>query len=139
MEGYAAESAPKMPRCFGWRSDKERRRYAAIAAAQRGQGGVADSAPVLGGDPPTMRQGLRELEAAEDAAAGRSRQKGGDACRAPSPRRPSTRLAVPCGRRAPLGRRGGQASWGRTWRAATGRDGCEGEARRRGAARSDAA
>ena len=88
MEGYSAEIEQKMQRFFGWLSEKDRRRYAAIEAAKRGHGGVEYIARVLGCDPQTIRQGLRDLEEAEDAAAGRIRKKGVDACRAPSPSRP---------------------------------------------------
>jgi hypothetical protein len=88
MDRYAAEIEQKMQRFFGWRSEKDRRRYAAVEAAKLGHGGVEYIARVLGCDPQTIRQGLRDLEEAEDAAAGRIRQKGVDARRAPSPRRP---------------------------------------------------
>jgi hypothetical protein len=88
MDGYAAELEQTMQRFFGWLSEKDRRRYAAVEAATLGHGGVEDMARVLGGDPPTIRQGRRDLAEAEDAAAGRLRTKGVDARRAPSHRRP---------------------------------------------------
>jgi hypothetical protein len=88
MDGYAAEIEQKLQRFFGWLSEKDRRRYAAVAAAQLGHGGVEYMARVLGCAPHTIRQGLRDLEEAEDAAAGRRRTKGVDARRAPSPSRP---------------------------------------------------
>jgi hypothetical protein len=87
MDGYAAEIEQKMQRFFGWLSEKDRRRYATVEAAKLGHGGVEDIARVLGCDPQTMRQGLRDLEATE-AAAGRLRTKGVDARRTPSHRRP---------------------------------------------------
>jgi hypothetical protein len=71
-----------MQRFFGGLSEKDRRRYAAIEAAKRGHGGVEYSARVLACDPKTIRQGLRDLAAAEAEAAGRSRKKGADARRA---------------------------------------------------------
>jgi len=77
MEVYSAEIEEKMQRFFGWLSEKDRRRYAAIEAAKLGHGGVEYIARVLACDPKTIRQGLRDLEAAEDGAAGRSRKKGG--------------------------------------------------------------
>ena len=46
-------------------------------AAKLGHGGVEYIARVLACDPKTIRQGLRDLEAAEDGAAGRIRKKGG--------------------------------------------------------------
>jgi predicted ArsR family transcriptional regulator len=88
MDGYSAEIEQKMQRFFGWLSEKDRRRYAAVEAAKLGHGGVEYIARVLGCDPQTIRQGLRDLEEEEDAAAGRIRKKGVDARRAPSHSRP---------------------------------------------------
>src|SRR5256886_847405 len=88
MDGYAAEVEQKMQRFFGWLSEKDRRRYAAVEAAKLGHGGVEYIARVLACDPKTIRQGLRELEEAEDAAAGRIRKKGADARSKPSHSRP---------------------------------------------------
>jgi len=76
MEAYAADVEQKMKRFFGWLSEKDRRRYAAIEAAKLGHGGVEYVARVLQCDPKTIREGLRELEEPEDAAAGRVRKKG---------------------------------------------------------------
>ncbi len=88
MEMYSADVQGKMPSFFGWLSEKDRRRYAAVEAAKLGHGGVEYIARVLGCDPQTIRQGLRDLEEAEDAAAGRIRTKGGDVHRAPAHSRP---------------------------------------------------
>ena len=88
MDGYAAEIEQKMQRFFGWLSEKDRRRYAAVEAAKLGHGGVEYIARVLGCDPQTIRQGLRDLEETEDGAAGRIRKKGVDARRTPSHSRP---------------------------------------------------
>jgi len=88
MEGYSADIEGKMKRFFGWLSEKDRRRYAAGEAAKLGPGGVEYIARVLTCDPKTIRQGLRELEEAEDAAAGRIRKKGGAARSERSPSRP---------------------------------------------------
>jgi hypothetical protein len=88
MEVYAADVEGKMQRFFGWLSEKDRRRYAAVEAAKLGHGGVEYIAQLLACDPKTIRHGLRELEEAEDAAAGRIRKKGVDACSAPSYSRP---------------------------------------------------
>jgi hypothetical protein len=79
MEGYAADVARKMQRCFRWLSEQDRRRYAAIEAAKLGHGGVEYIARVWACDPKTIRQGLHDLEDGEDAAAGRIRKKGVDA------------------------------------------------------------
>jgi hypothetical protein len=88
MEGYAVDVERKMQRFFGWLSEKDRRRYAAVEAAKLGHGGVEYIARVLECDPQTIRQGLHELEEAEDAAAGRIRKKGGAACSEPWRSRP---------------------------------------------------
>ena len=79
MEVYSADVEQKMQRFFGWLSEKDRRRYAAIEVAKLGHGGVEYIARVLACDPTTIRQGLRDLEEEEDAAAGRIRKKGVDA------------------------------------------------------------
>ena len=88
MEVYTADVEQKMQRFCGWLSEKDRRRYAAVEAAKLGHGGVEYIARILECDPKTIRQGLRDLEEEEDAAAGRIRKKGGDARRAPSHSRP---------------------------------------------------
>jgi hypothetical protein len=79
MEAYSVEVETKMQRLYGWLSEKDRRRYAAVEAAKLGHGGVEYVARVLGCDPKTIRQGLKELEQPEDAAVGRVRKKGADA------------------------------------------------------------
>ena len=79
MEVYAADVERKMQRFFSWLSEKDRRRYAAVEAAKLGHGGIEYIARVLACDPKTIRQGLHDLEDAEEAAAGRIRKKGGDA------------------------------------------------------------
>ena len=79
MDVYEADVKGKMKRFFSWLSEKDRRRYAAVEAAKLGHGGVEYIARVLACDPKTIRQGLQELEEAEDAAAGRIRKKGGAA------------------------------------------------------------
>jgi hypothetical protein len=80
-EVYSIDVKRKMKRFFDWLSEKDRRRYAAVEAAKLGHGGVEYVARVLGCDPKTIRQGLQDLEEAEDAAAGRVRKKGADADR----------------------------------------------------------
>lgn len=76
MKMYSADIEGKMKRFFGWLSEKDRRRYAAVEAAKLGHGGVEYIARVLACDPNTIRQGLRDLEDDEDAAAGRIRRGG---------------------------------------------------------------
>lgn len=79
MDAYTSGVERKMKRFFGWLSEKDRRRYAAVEAAKLGHGGVEYIARVLQCDPKTIRQGLTELEEPEDPAAGRIRKKGVDA------------------------------------------------------------
>jgi len=79
MEAYSAGVERKMRRLYGWLSEKDRRRYAAVEAAKLGHGGVEYVARVLQCDPKTIREGLKELEESEDPAAGRVRKKGVDA------------------------------------------------------------
>ena len=88
MDEYTAELEGKMQRFFGWLSEKDRRRYAAIEAAKLGHGGIEYIARILACDPKTIGQGLHELEEPTDAAAGRIRKKGEDVRRAPSRSRP---------------------------------------------------
>ena len=79
MEAYPVNVEVKMKRLFGWLSEKDRRRYAAVEAAKLGHGGVEYIARLLACDPKTIRQGLQELDQPEDLAAGRIRKKGRDA------------------------------------------------------------
>ncbi|MGL4553609.1 MAG: hypothetical protein ACRC33_20800 [Gemmataceae bacterium] len=68
-----------MKRLFGWLSEKDRRRYAAVEAAKLGHGGVEYVSRLLGCDPKTIRQGLADLDGeSEDPAADRVRKKGAD-------------------------------------------------------------
>src|SRR6266480_359052 len=76
MDGYSAEIEQTMQRFFGWLSEKDRRRYAAVEATKLGHGGVEYIARVLGCDPKTIREGQTELEAGDDLDTGRVRKKG---------------------------------------------------------------
>ena len=123
MEVYSADVEQKMKRFFGWLSEKDRRRYAAVEVAKLGHGGVEYIARVLACDPQTIRQGLRDLEEEEDAAAGRIRKKGVDAHRSPSPSRPWKRTSANCYRSSPPAIRCAKACCGLTCRCASCRDG----------------
>ena len=58
-------------------SEKDRRRFAAIEAAQRGFGGIVYVAGVLGCSTKTIERGIKELdELQDDPAAGRVRRPG---------------------------------------------------------------
>src|SRR5215475_6919707 len=123
MEVYSAEVERKMQRFFEWLSEKDRRRYAAVEATKLGHGGVEYIARVLACDPKTIRQGLRDLEEEEDAAAGRIRKKGVDAPSKPSPNRPWKRTSATCCRSSPLAIQCAKACCGPTSRCASCRDG----------------
>src|SRR5882672_6528887 len=59
-------------------SEKERRRFAAVQAITLGHGGIQDIAQVLGCDPQTIQEGMRELKQLPDDLAGhRVRKPGG--------------------------------------------------------------
>src|SRR5437899_13019991 len=81
LEGYSADVEAKMKRLFGWLSEKDRRRYAAVEAAKLGHGGVEYIARLLSCDPKTIRQGLTDLAQPQNPAADRGRNKGVDAAR----------------------------------------------------------
>ena len=58
-------------------NEKDRRRFAAIEAKQRGHGGIRYIARVIGCSEKTIERGLAELDnLADDPAAGRIRQPG---------------------------------------------------------------
>ena len=79
MDAYPVDVELKMKRLFGWLSEKDRRRYAAVEAAKLGHGGVEYVAKLLGCDAKTIGQGRLDLELEGDPAAGRVRKKGVDA------------------------------------------------------------
>lgn len=58
-------------------SEKDRRRFAAIEAVQRGYGGIVYIAGVLGCSTKTIERGIKELDhLSDDPAAGRVRRPG---------------------------------------------------------------
>ena len=58
-------------------TEKDRRRFAAVEAKQRGHGGIRYIARVIGCSEKTIERGLAELDnLADDPAAGRIRQPG---------------------------------------------------------------
>ena len=87
MDAYPIDVEIKMKRLFDWLSEKDRRRYAAVETAKLAHGGTEYIARILSCDPKTIRQGLKELEAPEDSAAGRVRKKGVDAQQRQTPAR----------------------------------------------------
>jgi hypothetical protein len=77
MEAYASGMERMMRRLYRSLRESDRRRYAAIEAAKLGQGGVEYIANLLGCDPKTIRQGVVELEGADELDNERIRKKGG--------------------------------------------------------------
>src|SRR5216683_1725648 len=61
-------------------SEKDRRRFAALEAITLGHGGTRYIAQVLGCDPQTVKDGMRELKQLPDDPAGRRVRKPGDGC-----------------------------------------------------------
>ena len=124
MDAYSGDVETKMKRLFGWLSEKDRRRYAAVEAAKLGHGGVEYIARILSCDPKTIREALKELEEPDDPEAGRVRKKGVDA----APLRTLARAWKPtcgnCWRNSRQAIRHDSASCGRTCRSASYRGGC---------------
>ena len=58
-------------------SEKDRRRFAAVQAITLGHGGIQDIAQVLGCDPQTVQEGMRELKQLPDDPAGKRVRKPG--------------------------------------------------------------
>jgi hypothetical protein len=59
--------------------EKDQRRYAAVEATKLGHGGIEYIAALLGCDPKTIHQGLRDLADLPDVPPERCRKKGVDA------------------------------------------------------------
>jgi hypothetical protein len=68
-----------MRRPFDSLKESDRRRYAAIEAAELGYGGVESIATALGCDPKTIRLGPSEREGEAELDTGRTRKRGADA------------------------------------------------------------
>jgi hypothetical protein len=79
MDTYSEDVERKMKQFFGWLSEKDRRRYAAVEAFKLGHGGVEYIAQLFQCDPKTIRQGMEDLDQPQDPAADRVRKKGVDA------------------------------------------------------------
>jgi hypothetical protein len=79
MDKYAADIERTMKQFFDWLSERDRRRSAAVEALKLGHGGVEYIAQLVGCDPKTIRQGMRDLDQPAHPAADRVRNKGVDA------------------------------------------------------------
>jgi hypothetical protein len=76
MEAFPPGVERMMQRLYRSLRENDRRRYAAIEAAKLGHGGIEYIAHVLGCDAKTIRQGMAELEAADELDVERVRKKG---------------------------------------------------------------
>jgi Rhodopirellula transposase DDE domain len=75
---YALEIEQLLRQYYQSLSEKDRRRFAAVEALTLGHGGITYIATVLGCDPQTIREGIRELKHLPDDPAGkRVRKRGG--------------------------------------------------------------
>jgi hypothetical protein len=73
-------------------SEKDRRRFAAVEAKQRGHGGIRYMAGVIGCSEKTIERGLAELDQlADDPAAGRIRRPGAGRKKRSNPNQPKKR------------------------------------------------
>ena len=75
MGHYTEDVERRMKVLFSRLSEKDRRRYAAVEADKLGHGGQRYIENLFGIDAKTIRQGLAELEIAEDSAGGKIRKK----------------------------------------------------------------
>ena len=81
MEDYSAAVERQMVRLFRSLNERDRRRYAAVEAVKLGHGGIDYVSRLLGCDPKTIRQGIRELQSDQQLTTDRQRKKGADANR----------------------------------------------------------
>jgi hypothetical protein len=98
---YSTEIEPAMRSFYDSLSERDRRRSAALEAAQRGHGGVASITAVLGSDPKTIRPGQDDLGHLPDDLGQRVRKKGGDASGAERLGRLGRRTSCGCSRTTP--------------------------------------
>jgi hypothetical protein len=76
MDAFSPNVERMMRRLYRSLRENDRRRYAAIEAAKLGHGGIEYITRVLECDPKTIRQGVAELEAADELDQERVRKKG---------------------------------------------------------------
>jgi hypothetical protein len=76
MDAFSSDVERMMRRLFRSLRENDRRRYAAIEAAKLGHGGIEYVARLLNCDPKTIREGIAELQAADDLDPDRVRKKG---------------------------------------------------------------
>jgi len=79
MDGYLVEVERQMVRLYRSLKERDRRRYAAVEAVKLGHGGLEYISRLLGCDPKTIRQGIRELESDQELDGDGQRKKGADA------------------------------------------------------------
>jgi len=76
VAAYPADVERQMKELYHSLNEKDRRRYAAVEAAQLGFGGTIYIAQLLGCDEKTIRRGRRELDDPALLPEGRIRKKG---------------------------------------------------------------
>lgn len=76
MAPYSKDVEQAMVTFFSSLREKDRRRYAAVEAAQLGVGGIPYLAQLLGIDPKTIRQGEADLKNLPDVPPEDVRKKG---------------------------------------------------------------
>ena len=76
IEAYPREVAERMKTLYQSLNERDRRRYAALAANKLGHGGQTYIVQLLGCDYKTLRRGLEELDDPPDLPSGRIRKKG---------------------------------------------------------------
>src|SRR5215831_5227912 len=75
---YSPETEQLLRQYYQSLSEKDRRRFAALEAIKLGHGGTRYITKVLGCDPQTVKDGMREIkQLPDDPAGGRVRQPGG--------------------------------------------------------------
>jgi hypothetical protein len=79
MDSFSPAVERMMQRLYRSLRENDRRRYAAIEASKLGPGGIEYIAVLLGCDAKTIRQGVAELEGADELDTERVRKKGGAA------------------------------------------------------------
>ena len=77
QKSYRPEIEQLLRQYYQSLSEKDRRRFAALEAIQLGHGGIRYMSKVLGCDPQTIKDGMRELKHLPDDPAGRRVHKPG--------------------------------------------------------------
>jgi hypothetical protein len=101
VKPYPEEVEMTMKTFFGSLREVDRRRYAAVEAAELGPGGLAYLSRLLGIDSSTIRQGEADLRDLPDLPPERVRKKGADEKEREARCRTSLKTSGPCSRSTP--------------------------------------